>query len=1465
MYIYILYSYLRYCIINVLKYHIMIDKIISYSVNNKLIIGLMTLALIATGLWSMKQVPLDAVPDITNNQVQIITTSPNLGTTDIEQFVTYPVELAMANLPGVNEIRSVSRFGLSVVTVVFEESMGTYLPRQVVSEKLNEVKNDIPKNFGSPAMGPISSGLGEIYQYSLQVDKEFANKYTSTKLRSIQDWIIRRQLAMVEGVVEINTIGGKQKQYEIAIDPDKLQSYKLSISDVYKAIDENNSNTGGAYIEKDHKASFIRGEGILKSTKDIENILVSIKNNTPILVKDLAKVHIGSAIRYGALTQNGKETVGGIIMMIKDGNSNEVITKVKERIVDIQKSLPEGVKIVPLLDRSKLIYKTTSTVAGNLLEGGLIVIFILVILLGNWRGGLIVASTIPLSLFFAFIMMNIFGVWANLMSLGAIDFGIIVDGSVIIVESIVFYISRGGNNIKTKSDMDAISIKSSSKMMNAAFFGQFIILIVFIPILALEGVEGKMFRPMAQTFAFALIGAMILCLTYVPMISSIFLKAKKDKKLTFGDKIILKIENFFEPILSTVLKKTKIVITLSIILLSSAVFIFSRMGGEFIPQLDEGDLAFHALLKPGSSLTEMVNTTKKIESLLLKEYPEVKDIASRIGVADIPTDPMPMDIADVFVILKDKKEWVSAESKDELISKMKKTLNTLPGVNYEFTQPIEMRFNELLTGVREDVAIKLFGEDLDVLAAKAQEIGSLITGIQGVADMRIEATAGLPQITIDYNNERLALYGVSIKQLNELVSSAFAGAKAGVIFEGEKRFDLVLRLQDKNRSNINDIKNLYVNIPNGSQIPLRELADISYKSGPMQITRENTNRRTYVGINVRGRDVKSLVNEIQDTLDSQLDLPAGYYIRYGGAFENLERATGRLKIVIPIALALIFMLIFFALKSFKQSIMIFMAIPFACIGGIYALYLRDMPFSISAGVGFIVLFGVAVLNGLVLIGSLNELKENGVENIKDRIIAGVKSRIRPIILTASTDVLGFLPMAISSSAGAEVQRPLATVVIGGLITATMLTLLVLPILYQYLETKEQKTKKKIKMNKTALAGIFIFCMIGSNINAQEKNSNIINLKELISTAKKNYPGFEINKLEIEKKKHLLKTSIDMGISSISYSSEGMGGATDSQTSGFNFAQNEIDIFSIGAKSSYNKKNLELSQSLSKIDDMTLERSIRQDWTDAIKFKMIYQLSKELNSIYVKFENSARLKYEYQEASKLEYLWAKNESRQIEISMYEANKNYKISLLKLNFWMKSDKTLDVEIISNKDMLNIENKTLDVSHPYIKAAQEKQALDLENVNLKKKALLPKLNLEYGIQKIANKTGFYKYQIGISLPIFNRTEKANIRFAKTQADISQLNVLEKQLTLKNNIDKTYLEYTQLKQSVDILTKESLLLSEEQIKGAQFAYKAGELDYIQFSTNLKQAIDIKLKYIYTFNKYMQAYNSLMFFTNKQ
>ncbi len=1037
----------------------MIDAVISFSIRNKLIILFFTAGLIVYGMWSMFQVPLDAVPDITNNQVQVITQAPNLGTEDIEQFITYPVEVAMANLPGVDEIRSVSRFGLSVVTIVFEDDMGTYLPRQLVAEKLTEVKETIPEGFGLPFIGPISTGLGEIFQYTLEVDSAHKEHYSSTDLRTIQDWIIRRQMAMIPGVVEVNAFGGNIRQYEIAVNPEELNAIDITITDVFTALRLNNQNTGGAYLEKDHQANFIRGEGLARSIEDIEKIVVKNINGLPVTIKDVAKVQFGEAVRYGAFTKDGKgEAVGGMILMLKGANSNKVIKDVKERISEVQKTLPEGITIVPFFDRSDLIGRTTKTIGSNLIEGALIVIFVLIFLLGNWRGGLIVASTIPLSLLFAFILMHLFDVWANLMSLGAIDFGIIIDGAGIIVESTVFmFHKKMKKHPHTASGRDKIARKASSKMMNTAFFGQLIILIVFIPVLTLEGVEGKMFKPMALTFIFAMTGVILLCLTYVPVMSALFLKEGNSMISKWGARLVFFLENHYQRLLSGVLKYSKGLMITTTLLFGLATITFLRMGGEFIPQLDEGDIAFHALLKPGSSLTETIETTTRIEQILLSKFSEIEHIQSRIGVADVPTDPMPMDIADCFVILKPVDEWVTTKDKGELITKMKQTLDVIKGVNFEFTQPIEMRFNELLTGVREDIAIKLFGEDLDILADKANEIGELISDIPGVADLRVEATSGLPQMTVRYDRFKLAQYGLNIHELNQVVEAAFAGGKAGVIFEGEKRFDLVVRLSKEYRQSIDDLKNLYVNLPNNTRIPIREVADISYHPEPMQISRENTRRRTYVGINVRDRDIKSLAKEISEKLDNELHLPPGYSIDYGGAFENLENASKRLKIVIPIALMLIFLLIFFALKSIPQAIMIYISIPLAAIGGVFSLWIRDMPFSISAGIGFVVLFGIAVLNGLVLVSSWNELKAKGHKNTLKRIRKGAVRRIRPILLTASTDILGFLPMAISTSAGAEVQRPLATVVIGGMISSTLLTLFVLPVLYRWTEKRSLKS------------------------------------------------------------------------------------------------------------------------------------------------------------------------------------------------------------------------------------------------------------------------------------------------------------------------------------------------------------------------------------------------------------------------
>lgn len=1444
----------------------MINRIIDFSINNKFIIGLLTIVLIGAGIWSMTEVPVDAQPDITNNQVQVITQAPNLGTEDIEQFVTYPVEIAMSNLPGVKEIRSVSRFGLSVVTIVFEDHMGTYLPRQLVGEKLNQVKEEIPEGFGQPSMGPISTGLGEIFQYTLEVDEAHKGEYTPTELRTMQDWIVRRQMAMVPGVVEVNGVGGKIKQYEVAVDPDELRAIGLSISDVFSALERNNQNTGGAYIQKNHQANFIRGEGLARSVEELENIVVTNSNGIPITIDDVAEVRIGSAVRYGALTKNGEgEAVGGMVMMLKGANSNNVIENVKDRVVQIQKSLPEGVSIKPFLDRSQLIEDTTSTVKGNLLEGGLIVIFVLVLLLGNWRGGLIVASTIPLSLLFAFIMMNIFDVWANLMSLGAIDFGIIVDGAVIIVESTVFILQQ--RMLKRKSvdqtEKDEIAASSAKKMMNSAFFGQLIILIVFLPILALQGIEGKMFKPMALTFIFAMLGAMILCLTYVPMISSLFLKSSANEKKSWGDRFVIWLQNKYEPLLKKSLKRGKFLIGLAVILFGIATFLFSRMGGEFIPQLDEGDIAFHVILQPGSSLDEGINTSTKIEKMLLEEFPEIEQVVTRFGVSDVPTDPMPMDIGDSFIILKDKSEWNSAETKDELINKIKETINIIPGVSYEFTQPVEMRFNELLTGVREDIAVKLYGEDLDLLASKAQEIGRLISDVEGVADMKVEATAGLPQITVNYNRNKMAQYGLQIVELNSLIQSAFAGGKAGVIFEGEKRFDLVVRLQPEDRTGIENIQNLYVTLPSGAQIPLKEVANISYQSGPMQISRDNTNRRTYVGVNIRNRDVKSVVEDIQHKLDAELDLPPGYYIRYGGAFENFERARKRLQFVVPIALLLIFVLIYFALKSFKQTSMIYIAIPLAAIGGVYSLWLRGMPFSISAGVGFIVLFGVAVLNGLVLISGFNELKAEGVDDIEERIALGTKRRIRPILLTALTDVLGFLPMAISSSAGAEVQRPLATVVIGGLVTSTLLTLFILPILYRWVE----KRKMKSNMNRRILTTIALIIGLGfsGTINAQEKEpARPISRERAVELAMENYPLLKNEKRKIEREKVLKKSAWDLGSTNIFTGGEELNDDGGIYTV-VGFQQQQMDLLGIPAKNKLHNQRIGLASASYELSQLEVSREVKKAWSRAFSAKRKLLLYRELDSLYSRLDRAVSLRYETEAISKLEMMASKNQIQQIKIEKEQAKYDYEVAIRKLNLWLGDENYTVPENFNNIDLnaeIPVDNFT---EHPVLKKSAKKVDVAAAQLKAEKADFLPNFNLQYGIQQVNGSDGFYSYQAGISIPILSGKAYAEAKSAKIEREMAEENFRFRKEQISTEYDSALQKYQKWNSSWEFYRDEVVPLLEEQRKGTLLAFNEGAIDYVEMIQKLDIAVQSELKAIEAYRNYQFALAEIEFYLNRK
>ena len=1058
----------------------MFQKLITYSIRHKLVIGVLSIALAIWGVWSLVHLPFDSTPDITDNQVQVITQAPSLGAQEVEQYVTTPVEMALANIPRIRERRSISRSGLSVITLVFDDAADIYWARSQVSQVVEQLEKELPKNTETE-MGPIATGLGEIYHYTIRAKEGYEHKYSLTQLRTMQDWIVRKQLSGTPGVAEVSGWGGYVKQYEVAINTDQLNASGVSVSEVFDALQRNNANTGGSYIEQNSNQYYIRGIGVVKNLEDVANITVKTVDGTPVKVGDVAKVQFGHATRFGAVTRNGEgEVVAGIAIMLKGENFQEVIKNVKERINQIQKSLPEGVVIEPFIDRTNLVDRVEGTIARNLIEGGLIVIFVLVIFLGNWRAGLVVASVIPLSMLFAFGMMKTFGIDGNLMSLGAIDFGMIVDSAVIIVEAVVTHINTGHFSqpevraaylaqcqnggaatpfALTQKQMDEEVHFSASRIRQSAAFGEIIIMIVYIPLMTLVGIEGKMFRPMALTVFFAILGAFILSLTYVPMASSLMLSRKVHTRKTFSDRVIEKLQAWYHPILDWVLARNKDVITGAVALFCVSVVGFKYLGGEFIPSLEEGDFAVEMSMSQGTSLSQMVESCTKAEKLLKKEYPEIKQVVSRIGSAEIPTDPMPVERADIMIALKPKAEWTSAKTTPELMEKMEETLRAIPGLEAEISQPIQMRNNELLTGIKQDVAIKIFGDDLDVLTQQAGKMKKMIEDVPGVSGIFVEEVAGLPQIQVKYNHEKMAAYGVSVDDISEILETTFAGAVAGSLYEGDKKFDIVLRM-DPSQRNVETLEQLSIPLKDGTNIPLSQVADIDYSPAPAQVSHEDGARRIYVGFNVKGRDVQSTVEDIQEILYEKLKLPDGYYYNYGGEFENLQSATNRLMVVIPIALVIILLLLYATVKNVRESLFVFSAIPLAAIGGVWALWLRGMPFSISAGVGFIALFGVAVLNGIVLIGQMNQMQREektadklsasiGVTKlIHHRIIESCMVRLRPVLMTALVASMGFLPMALSQGDGAEVQRPLATVVIGGLITSTLLTLLVLPAIYK---------------------------------------------------------------------------------------------------------------------------------------------------------------------------------------------------------------------------------------------------------------------------------------------------------------------------------------------------------------------------------------------------------------------------------
>lgn len=1434
----------------------MLEKIIDFSIKNKLIIILFTLTISAFGIYAVLKIPVGAVPDITNNQVQVITTSGNLSTQEIEQYITAPVEMEMANLPGVKEIRSISKFGISLVTIVFDDNLGTYLPRQLIAEKIKSATDKIPAGFGEPEMGPITTGLGEIYQYTLDIKDGYEDKYSATDLRTIQDWVIKRRLSGINGVVEINSWGGYLKQYEVAIHPTELIALNITLMEVFSALEANNNISGGSYIEKTNQSYFIRGDGQVKSVDDIENIVIKNTNGTPILIKNIASVKFGHANRYGAITANGKgETVLGQVMMLKNANSKEVINEVKTRVAEIQDNLPEGVYINPIVDRSELVSKTTLTVVENLLLGAIIVMLTVILLLGNLRSALVITSMIPLALLFTISMMYLFGIDANLMSLGALDFGIIIDGAVIIVEFIALKISVKKTEIdntsgeERKSVMDAISFDGASRMMKSAIFGQIIILIVFIPILSLTGVEGKMFKPMALSFCFAIIGAMILGLTWLPVASSLFLKPTKSTKKNISDRLMNLAQKSYSPVIHWACDNKKMVLGAALVSLLLTAFLFTRIGGEFVPTLDEGDFVIQPVLKTGTSLSKTIETTTKMEQILIKSFPEVDKIVSRIGAAEVPTDPMSMEEIDMIIKLNPRSTWTSAKNKEELADKFKEALAAIPGIDYEFTQPIEMRFNELITGVRSDIAIKIFGDDLAYIDKKAIEIKGLIEGIPGASDVILEKTAGLPQIKIDYHRAKIAYYGVDIKTLNSYLATAFGGEATGVVFEGEKRFDLVVRFDKQYRTDIDDIKQLKVPIPNGAQVPLSELADIQYAEGPAKISRDNTHRRVVVSVNVRNRDLQSVVKDIQATVEQNITLQPGTYIAYGGQFENLQNATNRLLIAVPVALLLIFIFLHFAFKSLKDAIMIFTAIPLATVGGVFFLWLRGMPFSVSAGVGFIALFGIAVLNGIVLIEHLKELKHGGTMSMRELIIQGTKARLRPVMLTAGAAAMGFLPMAISTGAGAEVQRPLATVVIGGLFTSTMLTMIALPIMFEiFYNVIGVKLFPFRFIRAKQFTIILLLLLMPIGVFAQSKE---LKIDDAINLALQNNKEIKAYSLKVDEQKALIPSAIALDKTTITY-------GTDQN----NVAENNYPLKVWGISQTFSfptlysaehkAKKIEhhIAESEFKIRSESLIKQVSLNYIELQILNEKLKIYNNIDSIYQNVLKGTMFRKSKGDISHLDLLNIKAKQQQISQQLNDVRYHVDNTYAKLKSLMGFDSLFvvspQIQVLSYADK-NIE------SSPFVIWLSKMEELSNATIGIEKNKLLPDISLNYftGTNAYENAKYYNGFEVGLSVPLFFNAQKSKIKASKIAMDATK-NFMEYEMELlKNKRQELLNSYNKLRKLIDYYNEHGSKLYDEIIRTSTLSFENGEIDFFRFATSTETALQIKLDYLNTLTNY--------------
>lgn len=1435
----------------------MLNKIISFSVRNKLVIGLFVFALVCWGGYEVTRLPIDAVPDITDNQVQVITVSPSLGAPDIERLVTFPVEQACSNIPGLKQIRSFSRFGLSLVTIVFDDKTDLYWARQQVGERLQQVNRDLPQGIGAAELAPVSTGLGEIYQYVVRPKAGYEGKYDPMQLRTLQDWVVRRQLLGTPGVADVSSFGGRLKQYEIAVLPGRLKANNITIGDIFDALARNNENTGGAYIEKGPTVLYIRSEGLTTSIEDIEKIVVKrLPGGLPLLMRDVAQVRFGSAIRYGAMTFNDKgEVAGAVVLMLKGENSSVVVKRVKDKMDEIQKMLPEGVVVEPFLDRTKMVNNAIETVEHNLAEGALIVVFVLVFFLGNIRAGLIVSSVIPLSMLFAIILMNMFGVGGNLMSLGAIDFGLIVDGSVIVVEAILhrFSHSKHFRDVKSISQqkMDAEVEKSTGSTINSAVFSQIIILIVYFPILSLEGIEGKMFKPMAWTIAFAILGAFVMSITYVPMMNALLLKKKLSHKNTLADKMTTWLERRYQPALKRAMRYPKAIIATTVLLMGVAVWLLLGLGGEFIPQIEEGDFAVETRLLTGSNLDNTIKYTQQASHILLTRFPEVTKVVTKIGSAEIPTDPMPFEAGDMMVILKPKKDWVSAKTFPELSEKMTKELKAVPGITVGFQFPVQMRFNELMTGARQDVVCKIFGEDLDSLSAYAHRLNNIIQTVPGAINVYGETVTGMPQVVVHYNRDAMAKFGLNVQDVNRAVNASFAGQAAGQVFEGEKRFDLVVRLDDEARRNLGDINSLLIPTPGGEQIPISEVASIEEVEGVNQVQRENTRRRIVIGFNVSGRDVQSIVTELQQKVQQQLKLPSAYKLVYGGSFENMNAAKAKLSIVVPVALLMIFLLLYFAFGSVKQGLLIYTAIPLSAIGGVLALWVRGMPFSISAGVGFIALFGVAVLNGILLVSEFNRLKKLGWTDEGRIVIHATKTKLRAVLMTAIVPSLGFIPMAVSTGAGGAVQKPLATVVIGGLIVSTLLTLFVLPVFYILFQRGFKYFKPRLP--KAVVAALICF-MFGLHASAQ----TTVTLQQATEMVKKNNLYLQSSLLNEQYRQQLVGSSFDpdkaAGVAEYGRLNSSLGDTRFAVSQTFQFPT----VYARQKQLLRTEVGISKLQTASRLVDLQAE--LKQVFFGLLVMQERKKLLLYADSIYAKFAEKALNRFKAGDADKLESTTAANQRLQIAAQLKNLQADEAAYGKRLGYLTN----IAGDIMPRADSLvyeldNAITDTLLVNSPQLQL--QKAVINQGNATVKLEAgkLLPSLTVGYanmslrGWQTLPDKTEafytssnrFQSVSVGVGIPLFSGAYNARIKAARVQVQVQEKELENTRARLQTELYNMVAAY---------LHNRDLLLSYRQallpnagiiIQTATNRLEAGEINYLDWVILVNQSLDIRSQYL--------------------